>query len=61
MVRLPRIRVVLLSLAVGGFAVPAHAQNDLSGEWIPVQEEDNTGNTELGEYFCESAFGCPSG
>ena len=50
MVRLPRIRVVLLSLAVGAFAVPAHAQNDLSGEWIPVQEEDNTGNTELGDW-----------
>ncbi len=31
-------------------AVPAFAQNDLSGEWIPVQEEDNTGNTELGDW-----------
>ena len=23
---------------------------DLSGEWTPVREEDNTGNTELGDW-----------
>jgi hypothetical protein len=29
---------------------PAIAQVDLSGEWAPVREEDNTGNTELGDW-----------
>ena len=42
MMRFARISVVL-SLAVGAFGAPAYAQNDLSGEWLPVQEEDNTG------------------
>lgn len=32
-------------------APPAHAQGiDLSGEWTPVREEDNTGNTEIGDW-----------
>src|ERR671918_2573810 len=31
-------------------SAPAHAQVDLSGEWTPVREEDNTGNTELGDW-----------
>jgi hypothetical protein len=31
-------------------ATPAFAQVDLSGEWTPVREEDNTGNTELGDW-----------
>ena len=43
-------RVLLTALALAALAVPAFAQNDLSGEWIPVQEEDNTGNTELGDW-----------
>jgi hypothetical protein len=30
--------------------VPASAQVDLSGEWTPVREEDNTANTELGDW-----------
>ena len=47
--RLARISVVL-SLTVAAFTRPAYAQNDLSGEWLPVQEEDNTGNTELGDW-----------
>ncbi len=38
---------VLLTLMVG---VPAFAQVDFSGEWTPVREEDNTGNTELGDW-----------
>ena len=29
---------------------PVFAQVDLSGEWTPVREEDNTGNTELGDW-----------
>jgi hypothetical protein len=37
---------LLLTVAVA----PAFAQVDLSGEWTPVREEDNTGNTELGDW-----------
>jgi hypothetical protein len=50
MVRLSRVSVLLSAWLVGASALPASAQNDLSGEWIPVQEEDNTGNTELGDW-----------
>src|SRR5687767_9913895 len=46
----PRPVVALLALVLTASAVPALAQSDLSGEWIPVQEEDNTGNTELGDW-----------
>jgi hypothetical protein len=38
---------LLLMLIVG---TPAFAQVDFSGEWTPVREEDNTGNTELGDW-----------
>jgi glyoxylase-like metal-dependent hydrolase (beta-lactamase superfamily II) len=31
-------------------ALPAFAQMDFSGEWAPVQDEDNTGNPYLGEF-----------
>jgi len=50
MTRFPRTGVVLLAVALCAAARPAFAQTDLSGEWIPVQEEDNTGNTELGDW-----------
>jgi len=33
-----------------GIQQTALAQVDLSGEWAPVREEDNTGNTELGDW-----------
>ena len=49
MIRAARISVVLV-LAVCACAATAYAQNDLSGEWLPIQEEDNTGNTELGDW-----------
>jgi hypothetical protein len=32
-------------------AVPAAAQMDFSGEWAPVQDEDNTGNPYIGEFI----------
>src|SRR6476620_3539796 len=32
-----------------GMAAPSNGV-DLSGEWTPVREEDNTGNTELGDW-----------
>jgi hypothetical protein len=38
----------LLLLALG---VPAFAQMDFSGDWAPVQDEDNTGNPYLGEWI----------
>jgi hypothetical protein len=31
-------------------AAPAVAQNEFSGEWAPVQDEDNTGNPYTGEF-----------
>jgi hypothetical protein len=39
---------LLLLLAVG---IPAFAQMDFSGDWAPVQDEDNTGNPYLGEWI----------
>ena len=30
---------------------PAFAQMDFSGEWAPVQDEDNTGNPYVGEFL----------
>ncbi len=40
----------LVVAAVLFTSVPAFAQVDLSGEWTPVRGEDNTGNTELGDW-----------
>lgn len=41
------VSALLLTLTV---TAPAFAQVDFSGEWTPVREEDNTGNTELGDW-----------
>ena len=41
--------VVLLALLSA--ATPAHAQMDFSGEWTPVQDEDNGGNPYTGEFI----------
>lgn len=30
---------------------PAHAQMDFSGEWAPVQDEDDTGDPHVGEFI----------
>ena len=30
---------------------PAFAQMDFSGEWAPVQDEDDTGNPHIGEFI----------
>jgi len=38
---------LLMTLAAG----PAYAQMDFSGEWTPVQDEDNTGNPYIGEFI----------
>ena len=38
----------LLFLAIGA---PLFAQMDFSGEWAPVQDEDNTGNPYIGEFI----------
>ena len=32
-------------------SVPAFAQTDFTGEWAPVQDEDNTGNPYIGEFI----------
>jgi len=44
------IRSCLLVAFLIGHHVEAFAQIDLSGDWLPVREEDNTGNTELGDW-----------
>jgi hypothetical protein len=44
-----RSKLALLALALA--AVPAFAQMDFSGEWAPVQDEDNTGNPYTGEFI----------
>ena len=38
-------------LATALISVPAYAQMDFSGEWAPVQDEDNTGNPYIGEFI----------
>jgi hypothetical protein len=46
-------RIALRALCLCAMLVhsrAAFAQVDLSGEWAPVREEDNTGNTELGDW-----------
>jgi hypothetical protein len=47
-VRVATAGFVVLTLTL--FTTPAFAQIDLSGEWAPVRAEDNTGNTELGDW-----------
>ena len=41
----------LLLFTVALVAIPAFAQMDFSGEWAPVQDEDNTGNPYTGEFL----------
>jgi hypothetical protein len=43
-------RYTLFALAAV-MCVPAFAQNDFSGEWAPVQQEDNTGNPHIAEFL----------
>jgi hypothetical protein len=45
------IASVLALLAVALTAGPAAAQMEFSGEWAPVQDEDNTGNPYVGEFL----------
>jgi hypothetical protein len=42
-----RAQLALLAILLSS---PAFAQVDLSGEWVPVRAEDNTGNPELGDW-----------
>ena len=42
------MKYLLLATAL---ALPALAQMDFSGEWAPVQDEDNTGNPYVGEFL----------
>ena len=43
-------RFFLIGLTVL-LSVPVFAQTDFSGEWAPVQDEDNTGNPYTGEFL----------
>jgi hypothetical protein len=45
------VRRALLVLATTLLSVPVFAQMDFSGEWAPVQDEDNTGNPYIGEFL----------
>ena len=38
-------------LATTLMTIPARAQMEFSGEWAPVQDEDNTGNPYVGEFI----------
>jgi hypothetical protein len=42
---------LMLMLAGALVGAPAFAQMDFSGEWAPVQDEDNTGNPYVGEFL----------
>ena len=44
------IRGCLLVAMLLGIQHRAFAEIDLSGDWLPIREEDNTGNTELGDW-----------
>ena len=49
---LPRAKLAMIATSLTVFlAVPAFAQNEFSGEWAPVQDEDNTGNPYTGEFI----------
>jgi hypothetical protein len=50
-VRRAVIASVLALLAAALTAGPAAAQMEFSGEWAPVQDEDNTGNPYVGEFL----------
>ena len=41
----------LLLIWIGLVGIPAFAQTDFTGEWAPVQDEDNTGNPYTGEFI----------
>jgi len=45
------MRRSLLLFTFALIAVPVFAQMDFSGEWAPVQDEDNTGNPYTGEFL----------
>jgi hypothetical protein len=42
--------LALLALFTGGMSAPAFAQNDFSGEWAPVRNQDNTENPRVGDW-----------
>jgi hypothetical protein len=44
------MRGCLLVAMLLGIQRTAFAEIDLSGDWLPIREEDNTGNTELGDW-----------
>jgi len=49
---LHRAKFLLLATSLAApLAVPAFAQNEFSGEWAVVQDEDNTGNPYTGEFI----------
>lgn len=48
---LQRARVGLLATLTVLAGVPTFAQNEFSGEWAVVQDEDNTGNPYTGEFI----------
>jgi hypothetical protein len=45
------MRRVLLIALTASLSIPAFAQMEFSGEWAPVQDEDNTGNPYTGEFL----------
>src|SRR6266436_10193261 len=42
---------ILLPLAMALASLPGFGQMDFSGDWAPVQQEDNTGNPYVGEWI----------
>src|SRR5208283_266932 len=47
---LPRLGACFVMAAGFLIAAPLFAQMEFSGEWAPVQDEDNTGNPYTGEF-----------
>src|SRR4051812_3635645 len=51
MLSMPKITFAFITILLLSGVAPAFAQGiDLSGDWAPVREEDNTGNTEIGDW-----------
>lgn len=50
LIRRATIASALVLLAAPLIVVPVRAQMDFSGEWAPVQDEDNVGNPYIGEF-----------
>ena len=46
-----RLRTALMLIGALALTAPAFAQNDFSGEWAPVRNQDNSENPLVGDWI----------